>query len=1229
MAERDHLVKKVFPNFRKHCHRRGVEFTEIDLRWGVTQAQAEQGKIISICLREIDHCRPYFIGIIGDRYGWVPGPEDLAACKENTVKFPWIEDDIENGLSITEIEIQYGVLRETKKPAGAFFYFKAKKERLVEEDDPQHIDRLDKLKRRISDSPFPSKDFMDIHHLEQLVTNDFMAFLDQKFPEEEKVTSVEQTHLDQAFFGRQQLKAFVGGTAYHDLLDEHINRHQPPLILVGQSGLGKSAILANWIAKFQRSHPDVLVVYYFIGATPDSSDPFSLVRFILEQIKVKFRLSAPIPENPEKMIQSLLHCFLKAHRFEKWVLVLDGIDQLDEEGRSGHLSWLPDRFPENMRVILSTRPGSTFETLKKKFYPDLALKPFYAETGEQQKQRHCKELLYSRKGGRYPVKIRPLEIMERKAFIKLYLGVFGKTLEEDLIQQIAMDSRAEKPLFLKSILDELRIFGVHEALQKRIHYYLSTQDMTDFFKAVLDRIERDFQGNPSEMVRNIFSFIQVSRQGLYETEILEIVGIPVFYWTQLATAVEDYLLRINGRLNFAHESFCVAVENKYLSDNLFKEQCHLKLVEYFSRDALSERSLNELPYHLIKLKAWEKLQDYLADLNVFVRFSTDQKRYRLLDYWNEMPPDYNKPGEIYSSALARFEREEASEIKLAHACNQVGEFLFIAGELKASESIFVKSLEIREKIWGPVHPDIADSLNNMAVVLDQRGAFDHAAELFRKSLEMNEKIYGSDHAGNVVILNNLAVALINANGNLEKAEKYFQRALEINEKQYGKRHDQTSFSLAGLAKIHEHKGEYEKAESLFKEALEIRKNIFGKDHPKTMSTLTDLAWLYYEMGDYINAEPLLEDILKILGKRLAEKHPDTISNMISLSSLCLDKLEFEKAEKLILKSLTLSETVFGIDHYKTSVVMTQQARLMLHKGDYHQAESLLRKVLDTTQQAYETKSLAVVTSRLRLAQLLIQTGKPGEARTLLKQVYETQKCFSKPLSITDQPPENRIDQRHFSDLLVAAGYFNLAEPILEKLYLESKNSRGPEDFHTQLLRIDLDIAHQEKMAARPDLPTEFPNKSELKQIALKKITFLNRQANKFAELKQIKIAIPYCQRSLDMATIGFGPHHPETGAAVEKLAGLHSDLRNFQWALYFYRLLVHIYSICLGTDHLKTAEAINNVALGYYQIGDFEKARTHFKYRLKILEKRLGPDHPETIKARDHLIGFQTAMSFV
>ena len=40
-AERNHLIKHVFPPVRERCAERGVGFTEIDLRWGVTEEEAK------------------------------------------------------------------------------------------------------------------------------------------------------------------------------------------------------------------------------------------------------------------------------------------------------------------------------------------------------------------------------------------------------------------------------------------------------------------------------------------------------------------------------------------------------------------------------------------------------------------------------------------------------------------------------------------------------------------------------------------------------------------------------------------------------------------------------------------------------------------------------------------------------------------------------------------------------------------------------------------------------------------------------------------------------------------------------------------------------------------------------------------------------------------------------------------------------------------------------------
>src|SRR5947209_12367629 len=70
--EREELVKRTFPGLRKRCEARGVAWSEVDLRWGITDEQKAEGQVLPICLGEIRKCRPYFIGILGQRYGWVP-----------------------------------------------------------------------------------------------------------------------------------------------------------------------------------------------------------------------------------------------------------------------------------------------------------------------------------------------------------------------------------------------------------------------------------------------------------------------------------------------------------------------------------------------------------------------------------------------------------------------------------------------------------------------------------------------------------------------------------------------------------------------------------------------------------------------------------------------------------------------------------------------------------------------------------------------------------------------------------------------------------------------------------------------------------------------------------------------------------------------------------------------------------------------------------------------------
>ena len=94
-AERDELVKRVFPLLRRRCEQRGVAWSEVDLRWGVTDEQAAEGAVLPICLAEIERTRPYFIGLLGQRYGWVPDAID----PDVAARFGWLTEDLHRSVT--------------------------------------------------------------------------------------------------------------------------------------------------------------------------------------------------------------------------------------------------------------------------------------------------------------------------------------------------------------------------------------------------------------------------------------------------------------------------------------------------------------------------------------------------------------------------------------------------------------------------------------------------------------------------------------------------------------------------------------------------------------------------------------------------------------------------------------------------------------------------------------------------------------------------------------------------------------------------------------------------------------------------------------------------------------------------------------------------------------------------------------------------------------------------
>ena len=108
-AERDYVLKNVFPQLGEWCERHHIFLRDIDLRWGVTLQDTKTQNTIYQCLTAVDRCRPFFLCFLGQRRGWVPEIGEISLLTREV--FPEIERMIrEERRSATEYEIEHALL---------------------------------------------------------------------------------------------------------------------------------------------------------------------------------------------------------------------------------------------------------------------------------------------------------------------------------------------------------------------------------------------------------------------------------------------------------------------------------------------------------------------------------------------------------------------------------------------------------------------------------------------------------------------------------------------------------------------------------------------------------------------------------------------------------------------------------------------------------------------------------------------------------------------------------------------------------------------------------------------------------------------------------------------------------------------------------------------------------------------------------------------------------------
>ncbi|XP_041471148.1 TPR repeat-containing protein DDB_G0287407-like [Lytechinus variegatus] len=891
-AEREILIKKVFNEIKKMCLDRGVFFSYVDLRWGITSDQSNDGKTLSICLREIDRCRPYFLCIIGDRFGWsqregevdelLNKSYDYAIANFNHLK--WI-DEYRFNSSVTQLEVLHSALRDRENASDKTFFYlrKAKtKDELLSKTghEPEwKIDQQKEFRQTLEESGLLVRHYDVADDGTDLIRKDLEMCINQDFPPESKLTPLQREHEAHLSFAEVRRRVYIGRAEYFTKIDDYFaGNPKLPFVVLGESGSGKSALVANWCGRFEDEHPGDFMFMHFIGSSADSASHLRLLRRLFEELKQHFNIDMGIPTSDKSLAQDLPKWLSLAGSCGRRVLiVLDALNQLDSgaagEGDELELKWLPLELPPNVQMLLSTLPGKALDAVKSNNWPVFHVHPLNQE--------------------------------EKGEIIRCYMELYSKNLNTEQTDLIVNAKQTSNALYLRALLDEVRVYGSFYQLTSSIKNYLEAQDPGQLFVKVLERLESDFEqgehGRPN-LVRDATCALWCSSRGLSEEELTSFLQVPSRIWSPFYLSLEENLVNRNGIVNFFHDHLRQAVERKYVSVHAEKRRNFLNLAEFFEKQDINERYVEELPALLMELSDLPRLKKVVMIPKAFqLLMNTSEGKVRLIQAWR-MLGGFEQAGQAYlefvnhSKAFSEVKEKESllacltdffTELGILKIARQLNERLLSTLEdLHAGSDVCHVTHHVRyETKKTSRHRDVIENLLELGIVCQKLADYTAATAYFEDALNRLSHPDTVEHRLQMIkALTGLGQAYSMTSQPLE-AQRFYLKALEICDQVLPVNHHYTATLNGLIGELHQNQGRA--TEALQYHILDIleTQRTAGLGKPRVAAILNNIGLSLMDldpMGE--DALPFFVEALSILIDAYGPVHVDVASVRMNIAA---------------------------------------------------------------------------------------------------------------------------------------------------------------------------------------------------------------------------------------------------------------------------------------------------------------------------------------------------------
>jgi CHAT domain-containing protein/tetratricopeptide (TPR) repeat protein len=188
----------------------------------------------------------------------------------------------------------------------------------------------------------------------------------------------------------------------------------------------------------------------------------------------------------------------------------------------------------------------------------------------------------------------------------------------------------------------------------------------------------------------------------------------------------------------------------------------------------------------------------------------------------------------------------------------LGYLMYKMGDSAAAERCLEKARTFGERVWGSDrngmdHLDLAFIMADESSLFMDRGDYAGARRLLERALEIREKVLGPEHVDVAYTLRDLADLLLASGEDPAEALPLITRSLEIGEAAMGEVSGPVALSLETLADLHMRSGSYDEALAASRRALAIYRQAFGPTHPETGDELVRLGLIHLARGDTAEA----------------------------------------------------------------------------------------------------------------------------------------------------------------------------------------------------------------------------------------------------------------------------------------------------------------------------------------------------------------------------------------